>query len=160
MARVDFRGVDLFGQPVPAVRTKAGRPEHEWSVENSNRINLLFATGHELRDAAQMLGISLPTLRKHYFSEVEQWRVARLKLKALQLERLHDEGAKGNVGAIKELLKQAERGALVARARELATPAPEKKAPAEKLGKKATAKAAAADVRGKFAPPAPPRLIN
>ena len=124
MSREEFEGVDLFGEPIPRVKARGrGRPEHEWSAENSNRINLLFATGHDLKDAAAVLGISLPTLRKHYFSEVAQWDKARLKLKATQLARLHEEGTKGNVAAIKELFKQMDRGAMVSGARDMATPA-------------------------------------
>lgn len=135
MSRADFQGVDLFGEPVPrAPIRKKGRPEHQWSVENSNRINLLFATGHEPKDAAAILGITMPTLRKHYFSELEQWRVARLRLKASALARLHAEGQEGNVAAIKELFKQMDRGAMMDGAREMARPARPPKAP--KLGKK------------------------
>jgi hypothetical protein len=110
-------------------------------VENSNRINLLFATGHSIKDAAAVLGITQPTLRKHYFSELEQWRIARLKLKARHLEHLHREGEAGNVTAIKELFKQMDRGELAA-ASEAFTKAP-KKAKPPKLGKKAELEAAA-----------------
>lgn len=144
MSRQDFDGVDLFGQPVPRERVRGkGRPEHEWTLENSHKINLLFATGHDPADAAAALGISMPTLRKHYFSELEQWRVARLRLKAQQLQHLHDEGAKGNVAAIKELFKQMDQGRMVAGARDMAkAPAPR---PAPKLGKKQAAVIEAAE---------------
>lgn len=161
MGRENFEGSDLFGNPIPRTRDKAGRPEHEWTVENSNKINLIFATGGEPRDAAAVLGITMPTLRKHYFSELEQWRVARLRLKAAQLQRLHEEGAKGNVAAIKELFKQMDKGALAQLSERVANrsgrPA-QPKPPA--IGKKEAAKHAAGEVRGKFAPPEPPRLLN
>lgn len=135
MSREDFDGVDLFGQPVPRERVRGrGRPEHVWTLKNSNRINLLFATGHDLKDAAKVLGISMPTLRKHYFSEVAQWETARLKLKAQQLEQLHAEGQAGNVAAIKELFKQMDRGAWAGGARDMSQPVKPAKAP--KPGKK------------------------
>ncbi|PZU77744.1 MAG: hypothetical protein DI530_12185 [Sphingomonas sp.] len=135
MGRADFQGVDLFGEPVPPAKVaRRGRPEHVWSQENSNRINLLFATGHDPADAAAVLGVSMPTLRKHYFSELEQWRTAKLKLKAQQLAWLHREGEAGNVAAIKELFKQVDRGVMAAGARDMARPAKAAKKP--KPGKK------------------------
>lgn len=159
MGRENFDGLDLFGQPVPRTRDKAGRPEHVWTVENSNKINLIFATGGAPKDAAAVLGITMPTLRKHYFSELEQWRVARLRLKAAQLQRLHEEGAKGNVAAIKELFKQMDKGALAQLSDRVANRAPAEPKPAAK-GKKQLQKEAAGRVGGKFAPPEAPSLIH
>lgn len=108
-----------------------------------------------------MLGISMPTLRKHYFSELAERRTAALRLKATQLLKLHELGQAGKVAAIKELFKQMDKGALAAlseavanRGRKLAEP---KQRP---LGKKEEQNQAAHGVRGKFAPPPAPSLLN
>jgi hypothetical protein len=147
--------LDLFGDPVPQSRDRAGRPPHVRTQENSNKINLLFATGHDLKDAARAIGITLPTLRKHYFPEVEKWQVAQLRLKAKLLVKLDAEAEGGSVPAAKELFKQIERGALVKLADKVAN-----RGKAEpKLGKKELQRQAAGQVGGKFAPPAPPPLL-
>lgn len=151
------RAVDLFGQPVLERHEGRGRPEHVRSVENSNRVLLMFAMGHSKKEAALAIGVSVPTLRKHYFSEVAQYDAARLKFEALQLERLNDEAADGNVGAVKELFKRFDRAQLVSLSdrvtkRQEAKPAP--------VGKKQAAKEAATRVAGVFAPPDAPQLLN
>jgi hypothetical protein len=152
---------DLFGDPVRAEPEGPGRPEHQWSLRNSNRINLLFATGHSVKEAALAIGVSVPTLRKHYFSEVEQWRVARLKLTAAQLERLNDEAEQGNVAAIKELFKRIDKATIAELATRVANRPEAKPKPAgQKLGKKAELRRAAGEVKGKFKPPEPPQLLN
>ena len=148
--------IDLFGEVVPAGRGKRGRPAHQWTVENSNKINLLFATGHEPEDAARMLGISMPTLRKHYFFELERYDAARLRLKGKLLNGLMAEADKGNVAAAKELFKQAERGQLV--------PAKVKPAKVARIGKKEQAaidakSVPAASSWGDLMGP-PPDLVN
>jgi hypothetical protein len=149
--------VDLFGDPLVRVRERAGRPEHVWTQRNSNRINLLFAQGSDLKEAAAAIGVSVPTLRKHYFSEVAQWKVAALRLRASLLERLNEEAAKGNVAAVKELFAQIERGRIVA----LSARVQSRDVPARpKLGKKEALRQAAGEVTGRFAPPPAPQLIN
>lgn len=162
MSEAKIGAVDLFGDPIRESRDGPGRPAHEWTLENSNKINLIFATGGEIADAAAVLGITQPTLRKHYFSELEQWRVARLRLKASLLARLFAEGQKGNVGAIKEIFKQIEKGELDTLSKAVANRRPGR-APAEPkaprpapIGKKAGLEQAAEDVEGIYAPPAPP----
>ena len=152
--------LDLFGMPVRERRQGRGRPEHVWSQENSNKINLLFAMGYDVKDAAAALGITQPTLRKHYFSEVEGRRAAELRLLGLQLSRLNDEAAKGNVAAIKELNALRERGLLMRLSEKVTRRGKaEPKAPAK--GKKELALEAAQQVTGRFGVrPAPPRLIN
>ncbi len=149
----------LFG-PQPAERVRGrGRPAHVWDRRNSVRICNLFACGHTVETVAKVIGISQPTLRKVYFSEVEQRDIMALKVKADQLARLTDEAIKGNVAAEKALagMIQAEQlrllgDAVQARGR---TPA------APKLGKKDQQREAAHAVRGQFAPrDVPPLLMN
>lgn len=120
---------DLFGEPVPPGRGKRGRPAHVRTQESSNKFNLLAATGSGLEEIAAVLGVSMPTLRKHYFFEVERYEVAKLRLKAKLLSGLMTEADGGNVAAAKELFKQVERGELA----RLAAVKPKKE---PKLGKK------------------------
>lgn len=150
--------IDLFGEPLRETRDGPGRPEHCWSQENSNKINLMFAAGHDVKAAAKSIGISVPTLRKHYFAEVEKWRTARLRLEATQLNRLNKAAEAGSVAADKELHKRVEKGALRQLSDRIASRA-EAKPKAQRIGKKEERKIAAAEVKGKFAPPPAP-LFN
>lgn len=158
----EFSGVDLFGDPILPREEGRGRPEHAWSLENSNKVLLAFARGLSVKEAATAIGVSVPTLRKHYFAEVAKRDAARLRMEMTQLARLNAAAGAGNVAAEKELFKRLDKAALADLADRVAdrgrNGAPVK---APKLGKKAEAKAAAGEVRGKFAPPAAPsRLIN
>ena len=135
--------LDLFGEAIPAGRGKRGRPAHVWSIENSNKINLLFATGHDHHDAAAVLGISAPTLRKHYFFEIERHGAAKLRLKARLLAGLSRDADQGNTAAAKELFKQIERGSMPGAAAHMRT-----KAKPKPLGKKDQALVDARSVGG------------
>lgn len=157
----DFPEVDLFGDPILPPQESRGRPEHSWSRENSNKVLLAFARGLSVKEAATAIGVSVPTLRKHYFAEVGKRADARLRMEMTQLARLNAAAEAGKVAAEKELFKRLDKAALsdladrvADRGRNGAPPRP------PKLGKKAAAKAAAAEVKGKFAPPPPPRLMN
>src|SRR3546814_20099691 len=70
----------------------------------------MAACGATLDEIALALGVSMPTLRKHYFFEVERYAAARLRLKAKLLAGLLTEADAGNVTAAKEMFKQIERG--------------------------------------------------
>ena len=147
--------VDLFGDPIVTRREGPGRPEHVWSAENSHKINLLFALGHDVKQAAAAIGITVPTLRKHYFSEVDRRRVAKLRLKASLLMRLNGDGS---VAAIKELFKRIDKVELAQLATDVAGRGKRADKP-KTVGKKDAASLAAKAVGGKFAPrPAP--LLN
>ena len=107
----------LFGpQTVERVRGR-GRPAHVWSRQNSLRICNLFACGHSVETVAKVVGVSQPTLRKVYFSELAQREVMALKVRSEQMVRLTEmataEG--GNVAAEKALagMIQAEQNKLV-----------------------------------------------
>ena len=125
----------MFGDPVVERSEARGRPAHSWSRERSNRVLIAFWRGLSLKDAASLIEVSVPTLRKVYFSEVAKRNFARLKGEQLQLERLNDQAAEGNVAAMKELLKQIDRLRMNDQgAAFTARPAKAPKAP--KLGKK------------------------
>lgn len=152
--------VDLFGDPVVQPREGRGRPEHLWSLENSNKVLLAFARGLTVKDAAVAIGISVPTLRKVYFSEVAKRQAARLRMEMTQLARLNAEAAAGNVTAEKELMKQMERLRLRDQSEELA-PRPTHKAKKDRpLGKKERLKIEAERVSELYEtlPPPPARM--
>lgn len=153
-------GVDLFGDPILSREEGRGRPEHKWSLENSNKVLLAFARGLDVKGAATAIGVSVPTLRKHYFAEVAKRGDAKLRMEMTQLNRLNSAAAAGNVAAEKELGKRLEKAALKDTAERIANRG-RNGAPAPRLGKKEEAKAVAQAVTGRFAPrPAPARLIN
>lgn len=156
----EFSGLDLFGDPVQPDREARGRPEHSWSLANSNKVLIAFARGLTVKEAAVAIGVSVPTLRKHYFAEVAKRQAARVRMEIAQLARLNDAAATGNVAAEKELLKRMDKAALAELAERVADRGSRPPAPQPKLGKKASAKAAADLVTGKFAPPPQPKLLN
>ncbi|MGL5447888.1 MAG: hypothetical protein ACRDBL_11320, partial [Rhabdaerophilum sp.] len=92
-------GLDLFGQPVLPPQEGRGRPEHRWTLENSNLVLLAFARRLSHADAASVIGIDAKTLRKHYSRECAMRATAELRLEMRQLARLNARAEKGNVGA-------------------------------------------------------------
>jgi hypothetical protein len=155
--------VDLFGDPVVAREEGRGRPEHQWTRENSNKVLIAFAMRRSVKEAATAIGVSVPTLRKHYFSEVAKRDAAELRMEMTQLARLNTSAEGGNVAAEKELLKRLEKARLRALSQSVASqePAPQRSQPPVRKGKKEQAIEAAAQIEGIFAPPAPPsRLMN
>ncbi|WP_257554131.1 hypothetical protein [Sphingobium sp. CFD-2] len=153
----EFSGTDLFGDPIVTRQEGRGRPEHEWSLESSNKVLLAFARGLSVKQAATAIGVSVPTLRKHYFSEVAKRDAAQLRMEMTQLARLNAQAAEGNVAAEKELLKQLDKMRQRDQVRAMA-PAPTAKP--EKMGKKEAATQAAGQVRGLYEPPPPPGQMN
>ena len=149
-------GHDLFGDPVLPAKEGPGRPEIVWTRETSNKVLLAFARGLTVREAASAVGMSAPTLRKVYFSEVAKRAQAKLRMEMTQLARLNAQAEAGNVTAEKELLNQLERLRQRDQQQQIA-PAPTK---AAKLGKKEAAKAQAHEVRGLYEPPPAPTRLN
>jgi hypothetical protein len=103
-----------------------------------------------------VVGLSQPTLRKVYFSEMAARDIMALKVRSEQLARLTEAAIKGNIAAEKALagMIQAERLAVQAAA---ITRRPEAKAPV--VGKKEAARVAAGDMAGKFGARTPPPLL-
>ena len=150
---------DLFGEAVQDAARGRGRPPHAPSRETTNRVILGFARGWTVKKVAQSIGVSVPTLRQYYFSHVQRREQLALMMESVQLGRLNDLAAGGNVSAEKELMKALSKGrvAEISAAYAGEAPAPPK---APKLGKKEAAVAGAKNAKGKFAPPAGPQLIN
>lgn len=136
--------LDLFGDPVPTNWGERGRPEHIASQQNRNKVNMLVALGWSNKRIAASLFITLPTLRKHYFSELRFRDVARDRLDAGLAMKLWEQVQDGNVGAMKEFQKLLERNDLMLygqAARPAAAQGKDEKPP--KLGKKEEALRAA-----------------
>ncbi len=126
----DNSDVDLFGDPVTASERGRGRPAHVPTRATVNRVILGFARGRSVKDVALSIGVSVPTLRQHYFSQVNRRRDLALMMESVQLGRLNDLAEKGNVTAEKALMKALGRGQLEQLPRSMV---PSK---AEKIGKK------------------------
>lgn len=127
---------DLFGDPVPSNWGQRGRPEHVASQQNRNRVSMLVAAGWSNPRIAAALFITVPTLRKHYFSELKFREVARDRIAANMLTKLWELFMAGSVAAGKEfrdVLRENDRMQI-----ETAMGADPKKdeAPAGRLGKK------------------------
>ena len=135
---------DLFGDPVPEGYGRAGRPQHVPTFENRNKIKMLLALGWDNARIAGVLGITPPTLRKHYFRELKIRDVARDKLEAQRRVLLWQQGCAGNVAAMREFGRLMETDD-VAKAdrdvREASRPAPR-----SPEGKKVAAQREAAEV--------------
>lgn len=126
----------------------SGRREMEPTDEQREKVRVLKAGGMTNEAIAEAIGISEPTLRKHFASEMD---LATAKVRAEMLMARYNAAKGGNVQAQNKMLELV--GASAAEAK---VKARESRAPA--LGKKEQQKAAAQNVGGKFAPPAGPRL--
>ncbi|MGL4497346.1 MAG: hypothetical protein ACRCYS_10345 [Beijerinckiaceae bacterium] len=71
--------------------------------KSCNKVKLLMALGWPNDRIARALGITLPTLRKHYFPLLKVRDLARDAMDARRVERLWEAAEKGNIGAEKEL---------------------------------------------------------
>jgi hypothetical protein len=131
---------DLFGNPWVDRPTKRGRPPHEVTVRSRNRVSMLLALGWANPRIAAALGVTLPTLHKHYFYELRQREVARDRLELRRLELAWDLAEDGNVGAFKEFGKLLDRNDVMKAEQSMGSTAPEAvqsaPAPVERVGKK------------------------
>lgn len=118
----EFPDTDLFGEPVRPRREGPGRPEIVWNRQTSDRVLLGFARGLTVKETAEVVGLSAPTLRKVYFSECRKRKLARVKLEMLQLSRLNDQAADGNVAAEKELARRLDQLRMRDQAEKIAPP--------------------------------------
>lgn len=130
------RDFDLFGHPLPRNLGEVGRNEHVPTPENVNRVRQLVMANWTAEQIADELGISRPTLRKHYLPDIEKARVIVLgEVKAKVVIQLEKAAEDGNVAAMKELLRMVREGELDqgVGARDPAPPESDKE---EKLGKR------------------------
>jgi hypothetical protein len=150
--------LDLLGDPIPENWGGRGRPPHIPTVGNRNKVIVLLALEWDEAKIAASLGITKPTLKKHYFRELKVKEEARARLEAELVVGMAAKALGGDVPAYREVrrvLDKADVGAAHASFQSPRTPG----AKSEKLGKKAERQAAAAQVDGKFAPGAPPSSL-
>ncbi len=125
--------LDLFGDPVPLNRGRKGRPAHVPTAQNRGLVTMLVATGHKPDDIAAVLRVSMPTLRKHYFSELGDSKIERMRVRGKLLVQMMTEALKGNVGAGKFIAGELARAELGTTPDAAKAKAPAKATP---LGKK------------------------
>lgn len=136
--------LDLFGDPVPSNWGMRGRPEHVVTDQNRKRVSMLLALGWSNARIAAALFVTVPTLRKHYFSELRFRAVARDRLDAVIAMKLWDGVQEGNVGSIREFRRLLERNDLmVPPSNRAAAASASNKAKVAQLGKKDAARQAA-----------------
>lgn len=150
---------DIFGNPIEVADAKLGRPVHEVTEENIIFVMVLLAAGATNKEVADTLGVSIPTLRKHYLHLVKRRDLMldrlRTKLRVTQIQQ----GLGGNASALNAALNMLERvrteqaDRRVKGREKTASPA------TARLGKKEEKRQAAARVTGKFAPPSGPQLV-
>ena len=128
---------------------KRGSPEHRPTIEMRQTVEEMKFCGESEDVIARALGISTPTLRKHYAVELSDGHSNRRK-EVIGL--LFTAARKGNVSAAKRLDEMGR----VAGAAEAVK---RREAPAPKLGKKEQQQEAASQVGGKFATPSGPKLV-
>jgi hypothetical protein len=133
---------DLFGNPWIESPARRGRPPHVVTTRTRNRVSMLLALGWSTPRIAAALGVTLPTLRKHYFYELRQQEVARDRLELRRLELAWELAEGGNVGALKEFGKLMERNDRMEAEREMAAGSDK---PAASVGKKVVAAQLAMD---------------
>jgi hypothetical protein len=143
---------DLLGDPIPEGFGKRGRPPHVPTDEKRLKVRVLLAFTGDEEEVAAGIGISVPTLRKHYFRELRDKLSARRQLKATLLYRLAEQSEQGNASAIEKLFKRIDKLELVELQDAVSNRGKDKP---EKLGKKDQARRDAGAVTGKFAPPPP-----
>nr|WP_304363679.1 hypothetical protein [Jiella sp. LLJ827] len=97
---------DLLGDPIPAGLGKRGRPPHNPTQQNRNKIMLLLAQGWTDARIAGAIGITVPTLRKHYFRELRTRDVARDRVESIGLLTLWEQARSGNTAAMKEFFRR------------------------------------------------------
>lgn len=137
--------LDLFGQRQRLVRRGRGRPSHEATKENRDKVMLWLVTGRTDEEIAEALGITTRTLSKHYFHELSYRRTARMQMEAVNLGAIVEQVRDGNTSAMSLLDKKLERLYL----RDVKNFQAQTAAP--KLGKKESQRIAATQPKGGWA---------
>ncbi|MBN9270616.1 MAG: hypothetical protein J0J15_10275 [Mesorhizobium sp.] len=153
---------DLCGNPLVRTDTKLGRPEHEPTEENIIFIMVLLAGGMTQKEVADTLGLSVPTLRKHYLHLLKQrdrlFNRLRTKLRVAQIQQ----GLSGNASALNAALSMLDKINTENVQRKVESRGHTSSAQRQKLGKKEERQRQAEEIAsgsGKFAPPQPPQLV-
>lgn len=132
---------NLFGEVWLAANKRRGRPAFEWTEENSNKVSMLLAAGWSndriagvILDPRTGKSISVPTLKRHFRSELQIRDAARDRLEAERLMRVWTQAQSGNVGAERLFVQLLEKNDRMESERAFAAKAKEQ--PSPKVGKK------------------------
>lgn len=79
---------------------KNGRPPHEPNEKTRAQVKTLAAMGIEPSDIVKVIGLSLPTLRKHYRQELATGKIEANAKVAGQLYKMATDPTKPNVTAM------------------------------------------------------------
>jgi hypothetical protein len=77
----DERKLDLFGNPVRASKGRRGRPPLEISDEDRDAVEAALVRGYTNQHICDVLGISLPSLKRHFRASLQNRDNARERLK-------------------------------------------------------------------------------
>lgn len=77
----DLRTTDLFGNPVRPNKGKRGRPALEISQEDRDAVEAALVKGYSNQRICEALGISLPSLKRHFRPALQMRDQARDRLK-------------------------------------------------------------------------------
>lgn len=149
--------VDLFGDPCRLSSGRRGRPAHRYAQEIADKITLGLAAGWSNQRIANGVGISVPTLKRYYFSLLQLREIQRDRLDLWRFHKLQKLASDGNVTAMKELgvlIEKNDRMSIAKRMQDEEDDLPEETR--ETLGKKEQAKKAAekavSEPSSKYAP--------
>lgn len=124
--RTDGDVVDLFGNPVEALRDPRGRPKFRKSAENQRLVISLRGAGFSHDEVAAFMGCDPKTLRKHFSRELDH---GAKFLEGMAVQVLVEKMMAGNTSAAIKVREMAR----------LQAPSPKRPAPTSKLGKKESA---------------------
>jgi hypothetical protein len=150
---------DLFGNPYDASPRQAGRPEHKPTEESIINIMVLLASGMTNREVAKTIGISVPTLRKHYLHLTKSKDALLARLKARLRTAQIQQGLAGNAAALSASLRMLDTVSAERVARDLRDKAANQPAARGYISKKEQRLESAQAIGGKYAVPPAPRLV-
>lgn len=146
----DLRETDLFGNPVRSRKGKRGRPSLEISSEDRDIVEAALVRGWTNDRIAKTVGISLPSLKRHFRAALAKRDVARERLELAAFAKLAREAIEaGNMSAMRQLREVMERDVMNRQRAEFERQQREAEergiATEGKIGKKAKAQADAED---------------
>lgn len=97
---------NLFGELLPPNWGMRGRPQHVRSDENASKIMHGLSQGWTDARIAAAIGISVPTMKRYYFSILKMRDVARDRIELVGMQRLWTLAQDGNVAAMKEYFRR------------------------------------------------------
>ena len=113
---------DLLGDPIPPAPDR-GRPVHEVTEKKRRYVLACIAANWTHEEIAAGVGISPPTLRKHYLRELQG---GKAMVRATLLVKLQEQIEKGNVSAMRLAHQILTKSDLDGGARQRASAAPKR----------------------------------